>query len=372
MNHSIIFKDEIYYASFPLLSYKDNTLTVAFFVAPFVDHCGICHWYVMQSNDNGKSWWRKGNNSIPFNWYGNSPREQYDRYTGTLLDGTPIMTGSTGWTLFPKKEKKWFKKYKFIVVDLPDDKKTIIVGDQKLFLSIKQGRTWKRKEWVVPDVAYITTFPRVFIGCKGLTVLLPAYAILRDGRSQNLIWRSDNHGKDWELINMFPYNIAFGNEMAFVEVGNKILALIRSDRTANMMESWSSDYGRTWSYPLYTDIVGGPPHLLNVNDKLLCTYGYRQNKKIGSTLATMIPDFSLSMGIRARVSEDGRNWGKEIILRDDGGTPSRLHKKRQRSGASDVGYPVSVQLSDGSIFTVYYITLANDGVTHIAATKWRI
>lgn len=379
MNHSIIFKDKDYYASFPILDYKDGTLTVAFFAAPFVDHCGIYAGAVRQSNDNGKTWFHKRIKTTPLVWPSSSPREQSDRYTGTLPDGTPIMTGSTGWTLFPKKEKKWFKKHKFVVFDHQGDKKTIVVGDQKLFLSTKQGRTWKRKEWVVPDVAYITTFPRALeIMSTNLNdgssqiILLPAYAILRDGRSQNLIWRSDNHGEDWELINMFPYNVAYGNEMAFIEVGNKILALIRSDRVANMMESWSSDYGRTWSYPLYTDIVGGPPHLLNVNDKLLCTYGYRQNKKIGSTLATMIPDFSLSMGIRARVSEDGRNWGKEIILRDDGGTPSRLHKKRQRSGASDVGYPVSVQLSDGSIFTVYYITLANDGVTHIAATKWRI
>jgi hypothetical protein len=269
------------------------------------------------------------------------------------------MTGSTGWSLYPKKHKRKLKKAKLVVIDHLQDKETVIVGDQKLFLSTKQGRTWKCREWIVPDVAYITTFPRVCKSKTGKIILLPAYAILKDGRSQNLIWRSDNHGKDWELINMFPYNIAYGNEMAFIDVGYKLLALIRSDRVSNLMESWSSDYGRTWSYPLYTNIVGGPPHLLKVKDKILCTYGYRGTKKD-----------PLSMGIRAVVSKDGRNWGKPIILRDDGGTPSRLHKKRQRSGASDIGYPISVLLDNGEIFTVYYITLAEDGVTHIASTKW--
>ncbi len=34
-----------------------------------------------------------------------------------------------------------------------------------------------------------------------------------------------------------------------------------------------------------------------------------------------------------------------------------------------MGYPRSVELSDGSFVTVYYITLG-DGVTHVAATKW--
>jgi hypothetical protein len=34
-----------------------------------------------------------------------------------------------------------------------------------------------------------------------------------------------------------------------------------------------------------------------------------------------------------------------------------------------LGYPKSVELADGSLFTAYYITLG-DGVTHIAATRW--
>ena len=37
--------------------------------------------------------------------------------------------------------------------------------------------------------------------------------------------------------------------------------------------------------------------------------------------------------------------------------------------SADLGYPKTVELSDGSLFTVYYFTLG-DGVTHVAATKW--
>ena len=36
----------------------------------------------------------------------------------------------------------------------------------------------------------------------------------------------------------------------------------------------------------------------------------------------------------------------------------------------DLGYPISTQLEDGAILTVYYITL-DDGITHCACTRWR-
>ena len=105
------------------------------------------------------------------------------------------------------------------------------------------------------------------------------------------------------------------------------------------------------------------------------------------------------MGIHAVLSDDGgQTWDVDqtVILRDDGGYLSELwdakvekiykgvsHDKPvldegdstedpERSGrrpTSDVGYPHSAQLSDGSVLTVYYITGA-DRVTYIASTRW--
>ncbi|MGB9718603.1 MAG: hypothetical protein ACPL4E_09215 [Thermoproteota archaeon] len=53
--------------------------------------------------------------------------------------------------------------------------------------------------------------------------------------------------------------------------------------------------------------------------------------------------------------------GREIVLRDDGGSP-------------DLGYPRTVLLPDGRVLAVYYFNKAGDtvdcegGVRHIAAT----
>jgi hypothetical protein len=84
------------------------------------------------------------------------------------------------------------------------------------------------------------------------------------------------------------------------------------------------------------------------------------------------------MGIRAVLSnDDGRTWdtANPIILRDDGGTVSSLwynavgHEPGR--GGSDLGYPITVQFTDGSLFTCYWFTGA-DGITHAASTRWRV
>ena len=57
-------------------------------------------------------------------------------------------------------------------------------------------------------------------------------------------------------------------------------------------------------------------------------------------------------GIRACLSHDcGRTWDidNEIVIRMDGGTPDG---QKRKVGDSDLGYPVSVQLDDSTIFTV--------------------
>ena len=92
------------------------------------------------------------------------------------------------------------------------------------------------------------------------------------------------------------------------------------------------------------------------------------------------------MGIRAVLSYDmGESWDtdNEYLLRDDGGFVSkstRLREPRSQAPSADVGHPQSLsdvgyaqstELADGSILTVYYITLA-DGVTHIACTRWEL
>lgn len=97
-----------------------------------------------------------------------------------------------------------------------------------------------------------------------------------------------------------------------------------------LYQAESNDLGKTWTAPKKTPIWGHPPHLLLLQSgSILCVYGYRR------------PPY----GIQACLSHDeGQTWDlqNELILRSDG-----IDR--------DVGYPTSVQLADGTIFTVWYM-----------------
>ena len=135
----------------------------------------------------------------------------------------------------------------------------------------------------------------------------------------------------------------------------RILAALRCRKREDGTEAernWidlyaSDDGGRTWEYvnrPVSnTGIGGNPPAMIRLRDGRVClTYGFRDAPH----------------GIRARLSgDDGRTWGNEILLRDDGGD-------------HDIGYPRTVQRSDGRVVTVYYFDDHPDTERYIAATIW--
>jgi hypothetical protein len=118
----------------------------------------------------------------------------------------------------------------------------------------------------------------------------------------------------------------------------------------NWIDAFTSrDDGETWTHAAriahtdHTGRNGNPPSIAKLPDgRVAAAYGVRSNP----------------MGIRARVSSDnGRTWGPEIVLRDDGRT-------------WDLGYCRSVVRSDGKIVTVYYYTTKQHVENHFAVTIW--
>lgn len=352
MEHSIIYKNADFYASFPLLKKIDNELIISFFVAPVPDHAGLFDWRQKHFSDNNKAWFNNKPHISDYNWPAVSSREKSDRFAYEL-DEKSIVTGSYG-----------FRKVK-------DQKgRDQIKKSQSLFIR-SSGDEWKTSSGVgytIPQADIVLTFPRPYLPANPFdrTRLIPTYCVLKNGNNRALAWLSRDFGENWKLYNMFPDEIS-ANEMSFIRASDGILAHIRSDEHPYIMESWSYD-GEIWTYPTNIfskreTIVGGPTHLLRLNSgKILCTYGYRYDE----------------MGIRAIISEDdGKTWGDPIILRNDGGYISSLHKRKLINKfklpypGNDLGYPVSIQLKDGQILTAYYITCA-DRITHIATTKWEV
>jgi hypothetical protein len=135
----------------------------------------------------------------------------------------------------------------------------------------------------------------------------------------------------------------------------RILCVLRCQRDPTGV-MWSEIYhsddgGETWAFLSRINDYGAPCSLVVMPDgRVVAVYGYR-----------LMPS-----GIRASVSADGgRTWGRELIVRDDG-------------GSWDLGYPNAWAVSANEVGVLYYFNSrddrvkANGGVRHIARSIFTI
>ncbi len=114
----------------------------------------------------------------------------------------------------------------------------------------------------------------------------------------------------------------------------------------SMAQTRSDDGGVTWSKAEPLNFHGSPPHVFrHSSGVLICVYGYRREP----------------YGERVMLSyNDGDTWHYHFILRDDG--PD-----------IDLGYPSSVELSDGSILSVYYQKISSsDEKPSLLRSRWSL
>ena len=114
----------------------------------------------------------------------------------------------------------------------------------------------------------------------------------------------------------------------------------------SMYTCFSQDGGRTWTRPACLNVCGSPPHLLlHSSGAVILSYARRNAD---------------TNGIRILISRDGgKTFGKESAI----GVPCTNW---------DVGYPSTVELADGSLYTVYYQRLEGDDFPSILYAHWRI
>lgn len=163
-------------------------------------------------------------------------------------------------------------------------------------------------------------------------------------------------GKTWELVSWIgpqpgPGGYAIMPSTVRLSDTDLLSIIRRRSATEDGPKRWwiepflSTDNGKSWwllAEPTVNN-AGNPAHVIRLEDgRIALTYGYRLEP----------------YGIRAQISDDnGRTWGKPIILRDDG-------------GEWDLGYPRTVQRTDGKIVTAYYFNDKTQKERYIAATIW--
>lgn len=168
-------------------------------------------------------------------------------------------------------------------------------------------------------------------------------------------YESVDGGKVWNKLSelKIPSGLSPDNfhEPHVIELKNgRLFGAIRAQGEGvyhgfSIYTTYSDDGGSSWSEWRSLNISGSPPHLLlHSSGKLICSFGRRE----------------APVGERAVVSEDGgESFGAEYVLDD-------------RSVDSDLGYPASVELDDGSILTVYYQKYPGDAKCSMLFTRWKL
>jgi hypothetical protein len=172
-------------------------------------------------------------------------------------------------------------------------------------------------------------------------------------------WKSTDGGKNWEFCGKVPdfENLAPNqvHEPHIIELPNgRLLGAIRvNGRSEAPVDStyltYSDDKGVTWTVPKCIGIDGMPPHFMfHSSGALILSYSCRNWE---------------TMSERAVVSYDnGETWSEDYVLDE------RINRDKQH----DMGYPATVELSDGSLLTLYYQALPDDWHTSILYTKWSL
>ena len=227
-------------------------------------------------------------------------------------------------------------------------------GPARLYSSMDRGHTWQGP-FSFPlfgqkGVAARTDY--IILGSREAIVFLTASKSNgKEGRP--FAARTTDGGLQWEFLSWIgPEPTGFAIMPSSLQLGaNEFLVAVRcKEGQRDWIDLYHSAYGaRMWEWrsriaETNSGKSGNPPSMVRLAEGLVAiTYGRRAEP----------------FGIAARISSDqGKTWGEEIALRDDG-------------AAWDLGYPRTVVRPDGTIVTVYYFAGAADKERTIEATLWR-
>lgn len=211
------------------------------------------------------------------------------------------------------------------------------------------GITWSEKYRTPvnnPHGPTLLKSGRLFMPGKDLDPAVGTEARMAAGMSAAV---SDDNGVTWQILSAIPapqgHDLKLCCELHAAEAADgTIIVQIRNHNTkgGTTWQTESADGGMTWSEPHYI-CDGFPSHLLTLKDgRILTTYGWRKSP----------------CGIHAMISEDnGKTWGEELIIRTD--APNW-----------DLGYPSTVEMPDGSFFTLWYES--NGKIAQLRYSNWKL
>jgi hypothetical protein len=219
-------------------------------------------------------------------------------------------------------------------------------------VSYDRGKSWS-VPYKLPGVGRSRLMARtdyIVTGRDDCLIFLTA-SKANDKEGQPFCARTTDGGKTLSFVSWIgpePEGFSIMPQSLRLSESKLISSIRRKEDGLGFIEVYrSGDNAKTWellSKPCETGRRNGnPSDMVRLKDgRIVLTYGYRSEPH----------------GIRAVISRDnGKTWGAEIHLRDDGRT-------------WDLGYPQMLLRPDGKLVTFYYYTTNEHEEQHIAATIW--
>ena len=346
ISSSVICKEINRYIGWPTIAKTSDGELLAVFSGDRDAH--VCPWgktELIRSSDNGKTW----SEPVVVN---NTPLDDRDAGVMVTSKGTVIVSWFTSLAF---DDERYIGNYSREMVDSwRRHSEKLSKETRKDWLgcwirrSEDNGLTWGE------HINIPVNSPHGPVELSDGRLLYVGKKLWADERKL-IAMESVDDGRSWREIGEIPVapgdNLDFCHELHSVETAiGKIITMIRYNPSERdnciMRQTESLDGGKTWSIPQPTGIWGYPPHLIKLSDgRLLVTYGYRREP----------------FGERACIStDDGSTWEVDNTIEI---APALNH---------DLGYPASMELFDGSIYTVYYQQENEGEPTCLMGTHWRL
>ena len=305
---------------------------------------------MLRSTDGGQTW---GDRQV----IAGSPLDEREGCGIQLKDGT-IVVGVFYNNLYKPDGSYGFNWKKELEEKGGPEKGKRYLGSYTIS-STDNGKTWS-------EPSFIDTTDMPYSELEGPTdapVELPDGSIVMGMIGQKplgdlsgvsaVMLRSTDKGKSWKFLSTIAGDPE-GKKGGFMEPGlvrtksGRIVAGLRNHGPDQAIwTTYSDDNGKTWAPVQKTAMIGHPVDLIQLSDgRIMASYGIRT-------------PHAKPQGVRACFSTDnGETWDikSEVQIRND-------------FINWDVGYPESLELPDGRVFTVYYYNLFNK--YYLGGTYWK-
>jgi len=339
----VSWQDDLYHGWPTVARRKDGSLIAAWSGRREAHVCPFGTVEVMHSTDEGETW------TFPRTIH-DGPIDDRDAGALETAQGTLLVTSfsSLAYDDYYLKKGKYTDRADWMAVHhrLPDETSRAAELGEWAFRSTDGGVTWSRR------IHTIVNSPHGPIQLADGRLLYAGKRLWDDEKRIGVCESSDD-GLTWSWLAEIPTRegdrFTDYHELHAVECADgSILVQVRNHNAANKGETLqcrSTDGGATWSPPESIGVWGLPSQLLRLrDDRLIMSYGYRREP----------------FGNQARISDDhGATWSEPLTISGDG-------------IGSDLGYPSTVELSDGTLLTLWYEKMADHPKAVLRQAKWRL